>query len=274
MTDTPELTGEKHIYKTTDEGDLALYVYTPEGHTPEDSIPAIVFYHGGGWRQGSPSQFEPHCRHLASRGMVAVTVQYRLMTDDNDIKAEQIIEDARSAMRWVRGNAEKLGINPDMIAAAGGSAGGHLAASVMLIDEFNAETDDTQISTEPNLMVLFNPAIARGPHPLFSDEFNKQAEEHFKGRCHGPVEKVSPLTYVEKKQPPCIMYFGTEDRLLYPAEVFCEESKKAGNECSIVLYKGQGHAFFNYGKSENKYYDLTLAETDKFLVKHGFLKEK
>jgi acetyl esterase/lipase len=196
------------------------------------------------------------------------------MADDNDVKAEDIIEDARSAMRWVRGNAKKFGINPDMIASGGGSAGGHLAACVMLIDEFNAEEDDMDISTEPNLMILFNPAIARGSHPLFSDEFNKQAEEHFKGRSRGPVPNVSPMTYVQKKQPPCIMYFGTEDKLLHPAEVFCEESKKAGNECSIVLYEGQGHAFFNYRDGNNKYYDLTLAETDNFLVKHGFLKEE
>ena len=60
------------------------------------------------------------------------------------------------------------------------------------------------------------------------------------------------------------------DRLLIGAEAFAKASTKAGNECRIVTYEDQGHGFFNKGRG-GKYYDLTVAEMDKFLAKHGFL---
>jgi len=93
-------------------------------------------------------------------------------------------------------------------------------------------------------------------------------------RSRGPAKDVSPLTYAENKQPPCIMFFGTADKLLAGAEAFCKASKKAGNDCSITTYEGQGHGFFNAGRGDGKYYDLTVAEMDKFLTKHGFIKAK
>lgn len=70
------------------------------------------------------------------------------------------------------------------------------------------------------------------------------------------------------------MFFGTADRLLEGAKLHQQQSEKAGNDCQIVTYEGQAHGFFNYRKSGNKYYDLTLAETDKFLTKLGWLKTK
>lgn len=253
--------GERRIYKTVGGVELPLYVYKPEGKSPHDK-PAIVFFFGGGWKAGSPSQFEHHCKHLASRGMVAVTVEYRV-SSRHPVKVEDCIEDAKSAMRWVRGHAEELGIDPDRIAAGGGSAGGHLAACTSVIDDFNASTDDLKISAKPNAMVLFNPFVGRpGTEQLESD------------RTRGPASKVIPLTYASKKQPPCIMFFGTADELLKGAELYQKESEKAGNRCEIVTYDGQGHGFFNYGRSGNKYYDLTVAEMDKFLVDLGWLPKR
>ena len=253
--------GERRVYKTVGDVELPLYIYQPEGHKPSEKKPAIVFFFGGGWKAGSPSQFEQHCKHLANRGMVAITVEYRV-SSRHPVKVEDCIEDAKSAMRWVRGHAEELGIDPERVAAGGGSAGGHLAACTEVMDDFNASTDDLKVSAKPNAIVLFNPFMGRPDgEPLETD------------RTRGPASKVIPLTYASKKQPPCIMFFGTADELLKGAEAFQQESQKAGNRCEIITYEGQGHGFFNYGKSDNKYYNLTVAETDKFLVGLGWISE-
>lgn len=256
--------GEKHIYKKVGDVELPLYVFQPEGHTADQSAPAIVFFFGGGWMTGHPTQFEDQCKHLASRGMVAITVEYRVISRHQN-KVDDCIEDAKSAMRWVRGHAKKLGIDPNRIASAGGSAGGHLAACVELLEGHNAATDDLKVSPKPNAMVLFNPAMG------FKDE---KSYAPIKQRVRAKVEDLMPLTYADQKQPPCIMLFGTEDPLLDGAEAFLEISKKAGNDCSIVTYKGQGHSFFNKRKNDAMYYNLTLADVDKFLVDLGWLAKK
>lgn len=256
--------GERHVYKKVGEVELPLYLFKPAGHGADAKTPAIVFFFGGGWRSGSPTQFEPHCKYLAGRGMVAITVEYRVASR-HAAKVEDCIEDAKSAMRWVRAHAAQLGVDPDRIAAGGGSAGGHLAACTAVIDDFNASSDPPNVSAKPNAMVLFNPALG-----LTANE-PRQQDPARKRRTHGPVEKCMPLTYASRKQAPCIIFFGTEDRLLAGAKLYRTESEKAGNRCTILTYEGQSHGFFNHGKSDGKYYNLTLAETDKFLVEHGWL---
>src|SRR2546425_12315614 len=124
----PKLPGaEVEAYKTVGDTKLNLYVYYPPGHKASDKRAAIVFFFGGGWTGGSPGQFEQHCKHLASRGMVAMTADYRVASR-NQVKAVSCVADAKSAIRFVRQEAARLGIDPNRIAAGGGSAGGHIAA--------------------------------------------------------------------------------------------------------------------------------------------------
>lgn len=264
--------GERHIYKQAGTTELPLYVYAPENHKPAVKSPAIVFFFGGGWSTGSPDQFEPQSKYLASRGMVAITVEYRV-SSRHPVHIEDCIEDAKSAMRWVRANAAKLGVDPERIASAGGSAGGHLAASVAVMDGFDAKTDDLKISAKPNTMVLFNPAMALSADDRMSKTYLERIEQGAR-RTKVGKEKISPLVHASSKQPPCIMFFGTEDDLLEGAELYKKDSEKAGNICQLVTYEGQGHGFFNYGARGGKYYDLTLAEMDKFLTGLGWLKAK
>ena len=66
------------VYKKVGPSELKIHVFTPPNHTLADKRPAIVFFFGGGWNGGSPSQFYPHCDYLASRGMVAMSAEYRV----------------------------------------------------------------------------------------------------------------------------------------------------------------------------------------------------
>ena len=117
-----------HKYKTVGDTELFLYLFTPEDHKATDKRPAVVFFFGGGWNGGTPSQFVPHCRHLSSRGMVAVVADYRVKSRQGTTPRE-CVKDGKSAVRWLRTQAGKLGSDPHRLAAGGGSAGGHVAAA-------------------------------------------------------------------------------------------------------------------------------------------------
>ncbi len=263
--EAPE-SGDRYVYKTVDGIVLPLYVFQPNQTRAHAKRPAIVFFFGGGWSSGNPSQFEKQCEHFASRGMVAVTVEYRV-SSRHSVKIDDCIEDAKSAMRWVRAHAKDLSIDPDRIAAAGGSAGGHLAACTAVIDKLDASLDDKAVSAKPNAMVLFNPALAIAWDERMPKEVREIAQQKMSGRSHVPIKDVSPLTYASTKQPPCIMFFGTADRLLEGARLYQMDSQKANNICEIITYEEQGHGFFNRGE----YYDLTLAAADTFFVDCGWL---
>jgi len=245
--------GQRHIYKRVGDVELPLYVFKPSGHKTSAKTPAIVFFFGGGWKSGSPAQYEQQCKDLSKRGMVAITVEYRVGSR-HKAKIEDCVEDAKTAMRWVCGHAADLGIDPNRIASSGGSAGGHLAACVSIIDGFDSKADNLKISPKPNAMVLFNPALARAPHERLPAEANTilralLREDGTRERTRAPAVKSSPLQYAAMKQPPCIMLYGTEDRLLVGAETYRDISVEAGNHCKIITYEGQGHVFFNFADS-------------------------
>src|SRR5262245_37466762 len=154
----PKFDGARsETYKKVGDVTLSLNIFEPPGASAPNR-PAIVFFFGGGWTNGSPAQFEQHCRHLASRGMVAITADYRVASR-HQVKPTACLADAKSAIRWVRQNAKRLGIDPQRIAAGGGSAGGHLAAATATVPGFDEPGEDTKVSAVPNALVLFNPAL-------------------------------------------------------------------------------------------------------------------
>ena len=256
----PVMTGAREeVYKTVGDVKLKLYIFDPAGRKPADTSPAIVFFFGGGWTGGSPAQFEPQCRYLASRGVVAISADYRVSSRNTIDKPGDCIRDAKSAMRWVRAHAQALGIDPKRIAAGGGSAGGHLAASVAMLDGFEEEGEDRSVSSKPDALVLFNPAVApprENPPPGVS----------------GFGRDVWPAYHVKAGLPPTIMFFGTEDTLVGGAKEMEAEMKRAGNRCELVTYEGQRHGFFNYGAGGNKYFLDTLKRADEFLASLGWVK--
>jgi len=259
-------------YKVTDEGSLKLHVFEPEVRTKEPR-PVIIFFYGGAWKAGSPKQFEQHCRYLASRGMVAITADYRVSSRQGT-KADAAVADAKSAVRWLRENFKTLHIDEDRVVAAGGSAGGHLAACTAMIDGFESDDQNLVISSKPNALVLFNPAVTlapfKGHKPLPKDRAEKDGGLEF--RMGTKPINLSPGHHVVSDLAPTIMFFGTEDFLLDGSKYFHEQMLKAGNRCDMKLYDGQSHGFFNYGKSKNKYFIATLQATDEFLQSIGYLK--
>jgi acetyl esterase/lipase len=267
----PRLEGARvEVYKEIGATKLNIYVYEPPNHKSTDRRAAIVFFFGGGWNSGSPAQFEQQCRYLASRGMVAMTADYRVASR-HAVKVVDCIKDAKSAVRWIRTNAGRLGIDQNLIAAGGGSAGAHIAAAAATIRDFDEPGEDRSTSSVPNALVLFNPpaALARygDKSPLDSPDMARLAD-----RFGSDPQAVSPAHHVRSGAPPAILFFGTADRLLGGAEYFCDQMKQQGSRCELVTYEGEPHGFFNFGRSENKYFLDTLKKADAFLVSLGYLK--
>ena len=238
---------EKILYKSTNEGELNLFIYKPSEFDIKKKYSCIVFFHGGGWNSGNPEQFQRQSRYFASRGMVAISVEYRIR-NKHGTSPIQAMEDAKSAIRFIRSNARLLSIDPSKIAAAGGSAGGHLAAVAGNIDLFNNSDEDLTISSKPNLLILYNPVIDFGTRKWLW--------------INNPSD-ASPIHNISKGSPPTIILTGTNDKIV-PVESIMNYKKimeSIGSRCDVILYEGAEHAFFNTGED----FVDTLYRTDVFL---------
>jgi len=129
------------VYRSVDGLALRAWIFEPAGHSADDRRPAIVFFFGGGWVGGTPKQFYPHCRDLAELGMVAISAEYRIKSKHGTTPMA-CVEDGKSAVRYLRANANQLGIDPDRIVSGGGSAGGHVAACTGVLEGYEAEAED------------------------------------------------------------------------------------------------------------------------------------
>jgi acetyl esterase len=267
------------VYKTVGDLKLNLYTFAPQGHSAATKRPAIVFFFGGGWQGGTPQQFEQQCRYLASRGMLAVTADYRVASRQA-VKVPESVRDAKSAIRWLRQNAARLGIDPSRIAAGGGSAGGHLAAAAGAIPGLDEPGEDPKVSSRPNALVLFNPVMVLAPVP---DSQLPDLELWLKFQAllrSMPVLEgvdlaaISPYHHVDKGTPPTIILHGKADTTVpyATAELFRKKMIAAGNRCDLFGFDGETHGFFNYGRNGNKAYNETLRKADEFLTSLGYLK--
>lgn len=264
----------EHVYKSVGEGeeaaDLKLWAFYPKDDRAEP-WPAIVFFFGGGWKAGSPEQFVPHCRHLARRGMIAVAADYRV-SSRHGVKAADCVEDARDAMRFLHREAGRLGIDPERIAAGGGSAGGHLAACLGTLSSGDPEV-------RPELMALFNPAVVLAPLDG-KNPWPKDRSEELRERMGTDPEALSPAHHVSADTPPAILFHGMADTAVpyATAEAFATKMAKVGVPCELKGYEGAGHGFFNASRKHEgdgpSPYERTLEQLDRFLVERGWLRAK
>lgn len=246
-------------YRKVDSTELKLWIFGESD--PKVKKPAIVFFFGGGWNAGSPDQFENQARHFAKRGMISITADYRVKSR-HGVKVVECVKDAKAVIAWVRENAQRLGIDPDKIAASGGSAGGHLAASTGTISGIGSDE-------RPNAMILFNPACTLAPIAGWQPPGAKAGL--IAERFGVEVQVISPAHHIGPHTPPTLILHGKKDTTVPYASVVAFESvmKKAERPCKLVGYDGAGHGFFNRGED----YSKTLAEADSFLVDLGWIKK-
>jgi len=265
------------VYKTVGDKALHVDVYRPESHQPDEPRPAILMSHGGGWAAPGPFHFVPHCRYFASRGIVAVNVEYRLVDKKTSVRIPDCIADCRDALRFVRRSASKLGIEPKRIAAAGDSAGGHLAACLALIPAPEAK-DKESANSRPNATILYNPCVDlvglhwAKQHAGFAAVPGATDEGSWEER----VKKISPMAHIRPGAPPTLLIHGVLDDCvpIEQADRFAKRMKDAGNTIEYRRVKSWKHASVipNYGTEEQIVESLRL--TDSFLASLGCLRGK
>ena len=248
---------ETVVYKKVGDRELKLTLVKPDAWKATDQRPALVFFHGGGWTGGTPTQFTDQAAYLARRGMVCAQVEYRLLKDIPG-PPEICVRDAKSAMRWVRAHAGELGVDPRRIGAGGGSAGGHLAAFVGMVAGQDDPLDDLKVSAKADALVLFNPVFDNGADGGWGQQ-----------RVGNRVQEFSPAHNITTNAPPAIVFLGRNDKLIPVATVerFQANMKAAGVRCDAVFYEQQAHGFFNQEPFKSK----TLLAADKFLAALGWL---
>jgi acetyl esterase len=230
-------------YKTTAQGRLKLHIaWPPERFT--GPRPCVLFFHGGGWRSGQPKQFMAFAERLAAHGVVGMSVQYRLL-GEGEVLPLPAIQDARSAMRFVRAKATELGCDPRRIGAGGGSSGGHLAAmTAAVVADSKAATpagpiddpaDDPRISPRPDALFLMNA-------PLNLERYNDRPVPLDQRR------QLSPTLRLDGSWPATWIFHGTGDKVVPFSQTaeFRDRAKAVGaGEVTVHAFNGRTHGFFN-----------------------------
>jgi len=260
------------VYKKVGDVELKAYVYSPKSHKVSDNRAAVVFFFGGGWKGGTPTQFEEHCKYLAARGMVAATVDYRVKTR-HGTTADCCVMDAKSAIRWMRSSAGKLGVDPNRIVAAGGSAGGHIAACTGVVSGWEETGEDLKVSSQPNAMVLFNPALVLAD--IAGEIVMGDKLKDLESRMNTNPVNLSPYHQVHRETSPTIIFHGKADDVVpyKTAELYAAKAGALGR-VELYGYADQQHGFFNFKKNNGEFYRKTVAKMDAFLVSLKYLDPK
>ena len=245
-------------YKVVDGVELELLVWRPADvpAEPERRLPGIVFYHGGGWSSGEAELFAPQARYLAGRGMVAISVGYRTR---GPVVAD---EDGIDAWNFVHDHAAELGIDPQRVVAAGGSAGGQMALATGLLDLPNTDTD-----VRPAAIAVLNPVsdtTGNFPDGYGRNRFTSDEQ----ARAYSPYHHIAP------GGPPLLIMHGTGDATVHVQNSidFVTAMRQAGNDATLVTYDGISHGFYNRQTTRyNRYFHETMREVDLFLQRLGLL---
>ena len=236
-------------YAITDAGrPLHLHLFQPRGN---GNGTAIVFFFGGGWRDGTTAAFADQARDVAAKGYTAILPDYRVSCRDGSTVADSV-KDAQQAYGWVRTKVANFNVDPSHLVMAGGSAGGHLALTVSML----ASKKD-----KPAALILFNPAV---DIVALAERLRTTPEA---------AASISPSVLPIAELPPTIIFHGQADTTVPIATVraFCARAKAAGRVCELNEYAGQKHGFFHSKARDPAIkaspYDDTLAKSLAFLVK-------
>jgi len=255
-----------YVYREVGNRPLRAFVSLPDDASPRRA--AILLFHGGGWKIGEPAWTFERAKQFAAKGLVAMSIEYRLSNDG--LSPIDAVEDACSAFAWARDQADRFGIDVRRVAGYGVSAGGHLVASAAMLPSVKERPIAGR--ERPNALLLFSPAL------------NMARDEYFRGLMagHGKPGSYSPAEFVRRDLPPTLVIQGEKDSVVRTdhARAFCAAAEMAGARCSIKVYPNVGHLLTRNLADQSKDFDSDPAgladarkREDAFLVSIGFARE-
>jgi len=289
---TYEVERSELVYGVSGGRPRLLDLYLPSGAT--QSLPVIVWLHAGGWRSGNRTQAPDLSRHFAMHGFAMASIDYRL---SGEAKFPAQLHDVKSAIRWLRANAERYGLDDRRIGLWGASAGGHLAALAALTphDEFGPPDDGASMHHDVPTNVQ---AVVTAYAPIDFLSMDEQRDEavitvedpsafvlppgartsdarSYESLLIGApindrpdlVRAASPLTYVSVGAPPFLLVHGRSDRAVpvQQSELLCEALARCGTDVTLHLVNGKGHGFLDRPDAAPT---RTLAVIEAFFRRH------
>jgi acetyl esterase/lipase len=251
------------VYGTAAGEELKLDLATPRG--TEALMPGLVFIHGGGWQGGKKEDFAGTVKTAAAVGYVVASINYRL-APKHSFPAQ--VEDCKCAVRWMRAKADELKIDPKRIGALGASAGAHLAMMLGVMDPddgLEGEGGWSEQSSKVDAVVSYvGPTNLIGDFPPISLQILKNFLGGPMDEKHEVYEQASPIKYVDKGDPPMLLFAGTKDELVPYDQAFQMTTALtgAGVPGRVELLIGAGHGF------SPKDYQRTMAEAMQFFAEH------
>lgn len=240
--------------------ELKASIVFPEGHTPSDQAPAFFFFHGGLWKIGDSTEFSPWALNLAQYGFVSVLFEYR-QTQNFNVKAADMIEDAEEAWKWMQDNATALGVNRDKIIASGSEAGGIM--SLLLAMKEPLPKKGSAAPPAPSAIAVFRAIVdCYSKNSMLLPYFENEKE----------AKKSSPLNLIRKELPPLFMAVAGKDRFV-PCDLALKFAKKYArkkNKLHLLHLNECDQSFYHFNINA-PVFEHTLHELLGFLQENGFM---
>jgi len=256
------------VYARYGQREMQLDLWKPK--TASLQLPAIICIHGGGWYKGERSNMANLAQALAAKGFVAATISYRL---SGEAKFPAAIQDCKAAVRFLRANAAKFGIDAKAIGVTGLSAGGHLAALLTTsggVKELEGDGGHADHSS------AVQAGIAMGAQSDLESprigELSSKPDDPFYRTFLGDSQAAIPQTYalasprhhLDKTDPPLLFMAGELDDASTHADEARADLEKLGIPTGLVLIPQAPHAFLG----QQKAFDTCVSASVEFFSKH------
>ena len=234
------------VYREREGREIKLDLYKPtiEMHT---TAPVILYFHGGGFRGGSRLGVRPSIFSLRDKGYAIVSADYSLYTE---MLWPAQLHDARTALQWVRDNADKYNLNPDRIFTAGDSAGASVSA-LLAFTKGVAELEEVGVSNTSTKIagaILFYPGADFHSKESGWPDNPRNMGTALTGckeiSCLESVQSLSPVTHVSKDDPPILIFHGMADTVIKSSQSILLHQKLSdvGVDSRLMLISGLIHS--------------------------------
>jgi acetyl esterase len=230
-------------------GGIRVRTYRPPGEDPGAALPAVVYFHGGGWTCGDLDTHDSVCRGIAVHGRcTVVAVDYRLGPEH---KFPAAVEDALAAVEWTSANAGSLQVDASRLAVAGESAGGNLAAVAAIALRDSGPPIAMQVLVYPVVDQASDTAslrrFARG-YSLTAELLRWYQSQYLRNDGDRADWRASPLLARDHSRlPPAYIVTAGFDPLLDEGKAYADRLEKAGVSVVYECFEGMIHGFLPMG---------------------------
>jgi acetyl esterase/lipase len=209
-------------------------------------VPLVIYIHGGGWSQGDKSGVfsEGFARMLFQLGFAVASIDYRLAPE---FLFPAQVNDCKLAIRFLRANADRFGIDPARFGVMGASAGGHLALFMGLAGKEDGLEGPGLEGVSSRVLAVVN---YFGPTDLTQEDFHDNPVLLSLLGCHPTdcpdrARAASPVNYVTPDDPPVMTIHGDKDGTVpyTQAVIISEKLRAAGNACGLIKVNNADHGF-------------------------------